>query len=238
VAVAAIPVPRPKPARDEEPAPEPSPAIPADVLEKLGGVTTKSRWPKDDIAQAQTQCVGLLAGLNIIWRPDTPIGEAGGCGTPMPIAVSEIAGVRINPVATMNCAMAASLHRWITDSLQPAARAAMGVKLTELANASSYACRRRNNAKTGKLSEHAHANALDIAEFRFGAKGAINVKGDYSGLLQSVGLSGRGSFLRAARKGACEEFNTVLGPGSDSFHSDHFHVDLMPLRPGRYKMCR
>ena len=109
---------------------------------------------------------------------------------------------------------------------------------TEITNASSYACRRRNNAKTGKLSEHAKANAFDVSEFRFANRESINVKDDYSGLLQSAGISGRGNFLRAARKGACATFNTVLGPGSDSFHKDHFHVDLMPLRPGRYKMCQ
>jgi hypothetical protein len=47
----------------------------------------------------------------------------------------------------------------------------------------------------------------------------------------------RGNFLRSVRKDSCAYFNTVLGPGSDRYHKDHFHVDLMPLRPGRFKMC-
>jgi hypothetical protein len=33
--------------------------------------------------------------------------------------------------------------------------------------------------------------------------------------------------------GACERFNTVLAPGSDRFHYDHFHVDLMRRANGR-----
>ena len=35
------------------------------------------------------------------------------------------------------------------------------------------------------------------------------------------------AFLRAAFTSACAEFYTVLGPGSDSYHSNHFHVDLL-----------
>jgi hypothetical protein len=253
VLAAVIPLPRPKPSIEtgEQPpldfdSPEPETKSKAgapfrSVLEKLDKIQSKirprSRWPKAQVAAAKSQCAQLLAGLDIVWRPENAIGGPGGCGSPMPIAVSEIAGVRIYPVATLNCPMAAALHRWIAGELQPAARKSLGTKVTEIVNASSYACRRRNNSRRGKLSEHAKANAFDMSEFRF-AKGAVNVKGNYTGLLQSVGLSGRGNFLRAARKGACADFNTVLGPGSDANHKDHFHVDLMPLRPGRFKMCR
>ena len=235
--VAIAPLPRAKPSLTEE---TEAAALPGtgDILEKLQESKDAGQWPKAELVRAREECASLLSGLDIIWRPDTPIGAEGGCGTPMPIAVAEIAGVRISPVATMNCPMAAALHRWLSDTLKPAARKNMGARLTEITNASSYACRRRNNAKTGKLSEHAKANAFDVSEFRFDKGGKINVKGDYLGLLQSVGLSGRGNFLRAARAGACAEFNTVLGPGSDAFHKDHFHVDLMPLRPGRHKLCR
>jgi hypothetical protein len=105
-------------------------------------------------------------------------------------------------------------------------------------NASSYACRRRNNASNGKLSEHARANALDIAAFDFSKKTQITVAGGGTGLLQKIGLSAKGNFTTAVRKSACGYFNTVLGPGADRYHGDHFHVDLMKLRPGRFKMCR
>ena len=33
-------------------------------------------------------------------------------------------------------------------------------------------------------------------------------------------------FLREAHIGACDHFTTVLGPGSNAFHYNHFHVDL------------
>lgn len=123
-------------------------------------------------------------------------------------------------------------------TLQPAARKSSGARVTEIRNASSYACRRRNNARSGKLSEHGKANALDIAAFVFADKSEMAVRGQSTGILQKISFSRRGSFLKSVRKEACKHFTTVLGPGTDAFHKDHLHLDLMKLRPGRFKMCR
>jgi hypothetical protein len=182
--------------------------------------------------------MALLATHNLIWRPDNPIGAPGGCGTPAPIAIAEISNVRINPPATINCDFAAALADWIDGTVQPLARKAFLSQVTEIRNASAYACRRRNNASRGKLSEHAKANALDVASFRFADGSEVTVKGQASGLLQAIGFSRRGDFIKGVRRQACAYFNTVLGPGSDPFHKDHMHLDLMKVRPGRFKMCR
>ena len=34
----------------------------------------------------------------------------------------------------------------------------------------------------------------------------------------------------------CARFSTVLGPGSDGYHEDHIHLDLME-RHNNYKIC-
>jgi hypothetical protein len=180
----------------------------------------------------------MLEGLDIIWRPDQPIGEPGGCGTPAPIAIAEVDQIRIDPPATVSCDFARALHDWLSQSVRPQAKRHIGADVVAIRNASSYACRRRNNAKSGKLSEHAKANALDIAAFDFSRKTEITVAGATSGLFGKTGLSGKGRFMTAVRKSACRYFNTVLGPGADRYHGTHFHVDLMRLRPGRFKMCR
>lgn len=237
VAIAATPLPRPKPAILAK-------AVPEDVPEVLPRQEQRSwskdtgRWSAPATRDARANCERLLGKLDMIWQPDSPIGSPGGCGTAAPVAVSEIAGVRIDPPATVNCEFAAALHGWVTGSLQPSAKRDLGTKVVTIRNASAYACRRRNNASSGKLSEHAKANALDISGFVFAKKAEVTVAGDWSGVLQSLNLSGRGNFLRRVRKDSCAYFNTVLGPGTDRFHKDHFHVDLMPLRPGRFKMCR
>jgi hypothetical protein len=263
VSAESIPTPRPKPVEPiatsaEAPLPRPKPSkqkleamlntAPVSLEETQNAPdqsqTVRKEWPRDagywpsqEVNSARQRCEELLAGFSMIWRPDLPIGHSGGCGTPAPIAVSEVEGIRINPPATMNCEFAASLHAWIQGSLQPAARKAMGTSIVEIKNASSYACRRRDNLRTGKLSEHAFADALDISGFVFARKAQVSVLGDWSGVFQTIGLSGRGNFLRNIRKSACQYFNTVLGPGSDAFHKDHLHVDMMRLRPGRFKYC-
>ena len=35
----------------------------------------------------------------------------------------------------------------------------------------------------------------------------------------------------------CARFSTVLGPGSDGYHEDHIHLDLMERR-NNYKICQ
>jgi hypothetical protein len=40
------------------------------------------------------------------------------------------------------------------------------------------------------------------------------------------------------KKSACARFSTILGPGSDGYHEDHVHIDLMERRPGRFRMCQ
>jgi hypothetical protein len=75
--------------------------------------------------------------------------------------------VELSPPATLNCAMVASLHAWVENTLQPIARETLGSPIVRLRNASGYACRKRNGSafNSDKLSEHAKANAVDIAGF-------------------------------------------------------------------------
>ena len=107
---------------------------------------------------------------------------------------------------------------------------------------SAYVCRRRNNSLTGKISEQfatqgfAKANALDIATLGFEDGSSISIKGDWAGLKQLVGLSSQGEFLRRIRRDACIRFTTVLGPGSDPYHGDHFHIDVARRKNG-YRIC-
>jgi hypothetical protein len=45
-------------------------------------------------------------------------------------------------------------------------------------------------------------------------------------------------FREGLKKSVCGRFSTVLGPGSDGYHEDHVHVDLMHRAPGRFRMCQ
>src|SRR3977135_3933325 len=73
----------------------------------------------------------------------------------------------MSPPAVLNCAMVVGLHTWVEKILQPAAQEAFGSPVTRLRNASGYVCRNRVGPQAGsdRLSEHALANAVDIAGF-------------------------------------------------------------------------
>src|SRR5262249_8691809 len=83
----------------------------------------------------------------------------------------------ISPPATVNCAMVAGLHAWVEKTLQPAAQEAFGSPVARLRNASGYACRNRIGSRyhLEKLSEHALANAIDIAGFTTADRRTVEV---------------------------------------------------------------
>lgn len=206
------------------------------VLLPLLGTLTFAGWSDADRQAGAADCKTRLNGLDIEYAAPQPIGDSGGCGAPAAVTVTKIAGVKITPPAELTCDMAESLHGWVSSSVIPAATLHLKKNLVTINNASAYVCRRRNNSKTGKLSEHAKANALDIATLGFDDGARISIKGDWSGLKQLVGLSTQGKFLRQIRRDACIRFTTVLGPGSDAHHGDHFHIDVA-RRKNAYRVC-
>ena len=94
-----------------------------------------------------------------------------------------------------------------------------------------YDCRRLYGREEGAWSEHARANALDIAGFRLAGGARIGVAADW----RDLGAKGR--FLRQVREGACGLFATVLSPDYNEAHRDHFHFD-QAARGGGWRACR
>ena len=112
------------------------------------------------------------------------------------------------------------VNRWVAGVDEPAAMRVYGVPLVQLKIAGSYSCRPMNNAWGAHLSEHGHANALDVSGFVLADGRSISVKRGWRGEERDR------AFLRLVRAGACQHFTTVLSPDYDSNHHDHFHVDL------------
>ena len=134
--------------------------------------------------------------------------------------------VAVTPPATLRCPMAELVAHWIRDEVTSVA-ADLGAPLKSVTVDTSFECRSRNHIAGAKLSEHGHANAVDLRAFTL-ANGVV------------VGLTDK-AVLREARERlrdtACTRFTTVLGPGSDSYHESHIHLDLAERRNG-YRICQ
>lgn len=138
-----------------------------------------------------------------------------------------IGPVEIKPQATLACPIVSALDRWIATSVQPSARRWFGQPVTEIRQISAYSCRGMNGQPGARISEHAFGNALDISSFTLADGRRITVKNGWRGSPEEQG------FLRDIQGAACEQFTTVLAPGSNRFHYDHIHVDLMRRDSGR-----
>jgi hypothetical protein len=124
-------------------------------------------WSDKQVSASKANCTKALADLRLDFEPLPPIKE-GPCGAPAPILVKSIGidpKVSIEPPATINCAVAVALHKWLKETVQPAAETEFGSHVVKLHNAASYACRNRYGSAHMPLSEHALANALDISDF-------------------------------------------------------------------------
>jgi hypothetical protein len=137
--------------------------------------------------------------------------------------VRSMSGVALSQPATINCAVANAFHDWMENVVQPNAQKAYGSRVVGVDIAASYACRPRNNRRGAKLSEHGFGNAIDVSGFTLANGRKLVVKQDYYS----------SAMMKRVRADACGRFMTVLGPGSDASHKDHFHFDLAHRKSGQ-----
>ncbi|MGC2812234.1 MAG: extensin family protein, partial [Bradyrhizobium sp.] len=133
--------------------------------------------------------------------------------------------VAVKPAAILRCTMASAIADWIRSDIAPLT-VALGSVVSDLDNLDSFECRGRNGVIGAKLSEHGRANALDVRALQL-------VNG------QSISLTDRTvprDLRESVLHSVCARFSTVLGPGSDGYHEDHIHLDLMERR-NNYKIC-
>jgi hypothetical protein len=162
------------------------------------------------------------------------ISGPGICGMEHPFRVLAFGEgqVQMNRSGTLACPMVASLEAWLRDRVQPAAETRLGSRVVGM-DAGTYSCRPVNNQQGNRLSEHSFGNAIDIMSFTLEDGRKITVRQGWKG------EQAEQDFLREVHYAACENFATVLGPGSDMFHYDHFHFDLARHSPdGKRRVCR
>jgi hypothetical protein len=224
-AVAAIPLPKPRPT--EAPAVGPEPPAASDHA------PAATQEPDQQAAAPRPPSACRLAlSEEIAIAPSIPdIHGPGECGGEDLVRLEAVVlpdrhRVSVKPAAILRCTMASAIADWIRTDMAPLA-SSLGTVITDLDNFDSFECRGRNRVVGAKLSEHGHANALDVRALKL-ANG------------QSIALTDRTTpreQRESVLRSVCARFSTVLGPGSDWYHEDHIHLDLIERR-NNFRMCQ
>jgi hypothetical protein len=230
-----VPKPRPKPVMAAVAEVEDAPlAIPKPRAKPAGqvkvAVVVPSELPKPEAPPEAGNCPAQLAALAVSFDLVTERVSAGACGVRNPVQLrsQKVAGetVEFPDAPTLTCPFAVKFASWMKERGMPLAKRNAGSTVAKFYTGPGYQCRGRNGARSGKLSEHAYGNAIDIERLQLD-----------SGKVILVG-SGDQRAVQALRKSACEYFTTVLGPGANAAHEKHLHFDLAKRgKTGSYRIC-
>ncbi|MBT2188740.1 extensin family protein [Sphingobium nicotianae] len=175
-------------------------------------------------------CAARLDAAQVRYMPLPNEDKGGGCRIVDAIKLMDFGTPTAN-LGAMTCPLAATFAAWARNAVVPAARVYLGTEVVRIETFGTYACRDVRGAGgtiAGKLSEHAHANAVDVSAFVLADGRRVSVQGDWR-------VDGPTSeFLHRIHDSACKRFPTVLSPDYNAAHHDHFHLDM----GGKGGFCR
>ncbi len=212
--------------------PQDVPWAPLDLGQPIGMATGRKLTA---LAGDTPQCLALLerAGIRYTRLPDRSDGAQCGYDDAVRFTTGGARRIGYRPASLgVSCPVAASLALWEWNGVQAAARETLGSEVVEIDHLGSYNCRRIGGRSGGDWSEHARANAVDIAGFRLRDGRRISVLRDWS----DPGVKGR--FLRQVRDAACDLFATTLSPDYNAAHADHLHLDQADRGALGWRACR
>ncbi|ASK88804.1 extensin family protein [Sphingorhabdus sp. SMR4y] len=166
---------------------------------------------------AARQCFSDLGKANVRFSPLPNRQFSGGCSQIDSIKLLDV-GADVTNLGPVKCELAGKFAAWTEYAVKRAARKYLGSDLKRIETMGSYSC--RNIAGSGKLSQHAHANAIDVSAFVLTDGRRITVENNWKSGRQEM------QFLAAIHNSACKRFGTVLGPNYNAAHRDHFHFDM------------
>lgn len=173
----------------------------------------------------EADCRRQLKKLGVRYEELAPIRDSNACYIDSPVKVSAMGSVQMKPAATLTCQMALTFANWTRNELVPNARWRYFSGVKAIRQGSSYSCRKIAGSRT--QSAHSQGNALDVMAIVLNNGKEIDVtkKGFFSFRERKL--------LNNVRADGCEYFTTVLGPGYNYDHRNHFHFDLMQRKSGR-----
>jgi hypothetical protein len=155
----------------------------------------------------------------------------GGCRTIDTIKLMDF-GTPTTNLGAMTCPLADNFTDWASYAVGPAAKMYLKGEVVRIETMGTFNCRNVNGARSGRLSEHAFANAVDVSAFILRDGRRVSVLDGWRG------SSAEQAFLRRLHQSACKRFGTVLGPDYNAAHANHFHFDMARSMTNGTAFCR
>lgn len=198
-----------------------------DVMKKGGdsrAAATKPTRPQpvgtpSFTSAAAQQCAFDLQQAGVRFTPLPNQDHGGGCTSIDSVKLLDV-GVPVSGLGPMTCPLARNFAAWAQYAVKPAARRYFGTEVVRIETFGTYSCRNIYGGRSGRLSQHAYSNAIDVSGFVLADGRRILLDGGWKGDMASQ------DFLRALHKSACRRFGTVLGPDYNAAHYNHFHFDM------------
>ena len=156
---------------------------------------------------------------------------AGGCRTIDTVKLMDF-GTPTSNLGAMTCPLASNFAAWAQHAVRPASKQYLGSEVVRIETFGTYSCRNVNGGRSGKLSQHAFGNAVDISAFVLKDGRRVSVLSGWRGDKSEQ------QFLRRLHQSACKRFGTVLGPDYNSAHANHFHFDMAQSMKDGSAYCR
>jgi hypothetical protein len=203
------------------------------ALAACGGRETlqSSRSGDNMTSQSARQCLAGLKSKSVRFAGLPNKSFDGGCRMIDTIKLMDF-GTPTTNLGAMTCPLASSFTDWARYGVAPAAKHYLGSEVVKIETMGTFNCRAVNGSRSGKLSEHAFANAVDVSAFVLRDGRRISVLNGWRGSSEEQ------AFLRRLHQSACKRFGTVLGPEYNAAHANHFHFDMAKSTSNGTAYCR
>ncbi|NJS14442.1 MAG: extensin family protein [Sphingopyxis sp.] len=200
-------------------------ALPLLLAGCIGGGDRPVRKPVTQSASSafsspeSRQCLADLGRAGVRYTPLANQDLGGGCGAIDSVKLLDI-GTPVANLGAMTCPLARNFAAWVQYAVRPAARKYLDSEVVKVETFGTYSCRNVNGGQSGRLSQHAYANAVDVSAFVLADGRRITLLDGWQG------AEDERQFLRTLHASACKRFGTVLGPDYNRQHANHFHFDM------------
>ncbi|WP_259565428.1 extensin-like domain-containing protein [Enterobacter sichuanensis] len=166
-------------------------------------------------------CTSLLSQANqrALIRSQPVANSGGACPLNNVVRVRDFGPVSLNSSFLASCPLALGSALYIHQQARPLTKRFMGSDLTRIDHLGSFACRNIYHRPDARRSEHATAEALDIAAFRLANGERVTVLNGWKGAKTQP-------WLKAMLAASCGYYGNGLGPEYNAAHADHFHLGM------------